>query len=144
MGINDDDNDNIGWTIDQGITPDMINKICIELNISHYAFDITKHCFLKNISTSRNYPTLVYYAINGHMYYLSDATLCLKLIRQSQSISTKIRPMILDEDYKTKNIFIDRVIHENIRISELMNYNKCQNIFKNKFKRRIRRNNSKI
>ena len=129
VGINDDDNDNIGWTIDQGITPDMINKICIELNISHYAFDITKHCFLKNISTSRNYPALVYYAINGHMYYLSDATLCLKLIRQSQSISTKIRSMILDEDYKTKNIFIDRVIHENIRISELINYNKSVIIY---------------
>ena len=33
IGVIDDDdyNDNKGWTIDQGITPDMINKICIEL-----------------------------------------------------------------------------------------------------------------
>ena len=129
IGINDDDNDKIGWTIDQGITPDMINKICIELNISHYAFDVTKHCFLKNVATSRNYPALVYYAINGHMYYLSDATLCLKLIRQSQSISTKIRSMILDDDYETVNIFKDRDIHENIRVCELMSYNKCVIIY---------------
>ena len=63
------------------------------------------------------------------MYYLSDATLCLKLIRQSQSISTKIRSMILDENYETKNIFINRAIHENIRVNELMNYNKSVIIY---------------
>ena len=77
VGVNkyDDDKDNYDnhnkiWTIEKGITPDMINKICVELNISHYAFDITKNCFIKNVATARNYPALIYYAINNHMYYL--------------------------------------------------------------------------
>ena len=133
VGVETDDDENEdnnkGWTVDKGITPDMINKICIELNITHYAFDITKQCFLKHIGPNRNYPALVYYAINGHMYYLSDKNLCLKLIRGSQVKSTTIRSMILDDDHEKVNIFEGREILENIRTGDLMSYNKCVIIY---------------
>ena len=52
----EDEDNNKGWTVDKGITPDMINKICIELDITHYAFDITKQCFLKHISKNQKLP----------------------------------------------------------------------------------------
>ena len=34
--------------LSQGITPKMVHKMCVELDISHYAFDITNTCFLKH------------------------------------------------------------------------------------------------
>ena len=44
-GIDEEDEEdevNNLWKIEDGITPDMIQKICQKLNISHYAFDLTK------------------------------------------------------------------------------------------------------
>ena len=56
-----DDINSLIWTIEQCATPDMLNKICILLQISHYAFDVDKKSFLKSISPNRNYKALIYY-----------------------------------------------------------------------------------
>ena len=54
----DDDEDykhNNKWSLKDGVTPHMLLKICEKLDISHYAFDITRKCFLKYISKCHNY-----------------------------------------------------------------------------------------
>ena len=104
VGINEDEDEvNFDiWQIEQGVTPDMLNKICIILQISHYAFDITKKCFLKSISPNRNYTALIYYCVNNHMYHITNGEFALGLTRSARDIETKLKSICIDETKKKK------------------------------------------
>ena len=130
-GIEDDSEDE-SWTIKQGVSPDMLKKICEHENISHYCFDITRKCFSKHVSKNRNYPALVYYCVNNHMYWISDKDQAYRLIQQARDTETKIKSHCIEEDEKKKtNIYTeeDRQILEDIQISEIMNYEKATIIY---------------
>ena len=58
----------------QGITPEMIECVFMILDISVYAFDVTKTCFPKYVGKNRNHPALVYLWKNNHMYMISGDT----------------------------------------------------------------------
>jgi len=94
-------------------------KICKRLDISHYAFDITRKCFLKYASKTRNFEQLVYYAINKHMYWVSDKNASLSLIRNSQDINTKFKSICLTDEETDKVNIYDLDIKENISIVDL-------------------------
>ena len=48
-GIDDDDYEDRPaiWTLKDGITPKMLLDTCKQFDISHYAYGISKKCFLK-------------------------------------------------------------------------------------------------
>ena len=80
----EDDSDSEAWTIKDGVSPDMLKQICMREDISHYCFDITRKCFSKHVSKHRNYPSLVYYCINNHMYWISDKEKAYNLVQQAR------------------------------------------------------------
>ena len=54
-----DDLEMPNWKPEDGKTPAMLQYVCEKFDISHYAFDITRKCFLKNLSKNMNHPALV-------------------------------------------------------------------------------------
>jgi hypothetical protein len=109
------------WSLDQGVTPEMLCEICKILDISHYSYDITNKCFLKFVcSKNRNYPALVYYCVNGHMYHVEKKDAALKLAMSAKSIEHKIKSNLLDEEMGAKtNKYATKTIVENVDISNL-------------------------
>ena len=87
----EDDSDEEAWNIKQGVSPDMLKKICEMEDISHYCFDITRKCFSKYVSRHRNYPALIYYCVNNHMYWISDKEAAYSLVKKSRDMETNIK-----------------------------------------------------
>ena len=127
--IEDDDDCNMTkWDISKGVSPDMLKYICKKLNISMYAFDITKQCFLKTISSNRNYPAFIFYAVSNHCYHITDKAETKSLVEKAKDIEHKIKSNCIIEEIIEKNVsnnFSQMEIKENINIEELENYKDC-------------------
>lgn len=80
------------FNMNSGVTPDMIKHLCQSRKISMYAFDAKQNCFDKlTFPSNSNYRPIAYYAIDGHMYLITDP----KIIRSlSESQKTEKRVMV--------------------------------------------------
>jgi len=121
----------------RGISTWEITKVCQELQISMYAFDISCKCFHKFIAEDRKnhmYPSLVYFCVNNHMYLIDkDAkteaghNYVQSLIKQARDIEVNVQSCLVreEENKEKKNIFNgDLPIVENIPIQDLHDYDK--------------------
>ena len=131
-GESPDGDDCEAWNIKHGVSPDMLKKICEREDISHYCFDITRKCFSKYISRNRNYPALIYYCVNNHMYWIDNRDEANSLVQQAKDSETKIKSHCIQEDEHTKtNIYTekDRGIHEDIAVADLVKYDNVTIIY---------------
>jgi hypothetical protein len=71
---------NFNWNIEYGISPRCVNWIRDKYDIAHYVFDISKQCFIKNISKNRKHKALIYFAVNNHMYLILEGATRKSLI----------------------------------------------------------------
>ena len=112
------------WKLEDGVRTSTLNAILKTNNVSYYSFDILNKCFDKNIS-SRNYPCLVYYAVNNHVYWVGDKDKALSLTRKARDMESNINSEMIQQYEEASNIYLNedgtiKPIFENIPISKLM------------------------
>ena len=116
----------VKWCADDGVTPSMIRLWCEKFDISVYGFDLMKQCFVKYVSKARNYPALVFYSSNGHMYLVNDAEKALSLVRSAIDVEHKINSKLFYE--KENEQYEEMMILEDVPIKELVNVVKQEGI----------------
>ena len=107
----------------KAFTPLQLHHICKAKDISHYAVDVTRKCFLKYVSTRshhKGYQALVYFCVNEHMYHVTNKDAVKSLIESAKSEKTSFSSICFDE-YESKNIFNEELpIFEDLKIINVM------------------------
>ncbi len=115
-------------SLDDGVKPSWIDKLCRHYNISHYCLDIDEVLLLKflPVNTVKNYSPLCYIAHSDHMYLITDKSFIQKF---SQSRTNSIRSIVKEKKDTKIDLFATLPTHENIHISELKDQKDCNIIY---------------
>lgn len=116
----------INWQPEDGVSPEAVQYLCKFYDVTHYCYDVTKKCILKNISKSRNRKSLCYFAVNGHMYLITDENMKKSMMEKAKDNNDKIKTVLIDDVTASKqNIFEKLDIHENIEVKDVTKYKSC-------------------
>ena len=114
------------WDEKDGVDAKCLQSFCEYYDISHYCYDVTKQCVLKNISKSGNHKALFYFCINDHMYLIRDRDMTNKLKEWGKDKKeVNVKSSLFELEYERKNIFNDHDIIENVDINKITNYESC-------------------
>lgn len=109
-----------------------IQRFCDKYKICHYALDMKYCLFHKQIYPRSNYPALIYYMANSHMYPVTDKATRQHITKSNaKGIENKkiTSDMFLDESNDEKLIEIFKLeSFEDVTIDKLSDYKDC-NIF---------------
>ena len=70
----------------------------------------------------------MYYAINSHLYHVSNKDDAKSLIESSKDIKSVVKSKCIKED-ELKNIYADKTIYENVSVDELKTLDNCIAIY---------------
>ena len=114
------------WRLEDGITPLFLEYVCKLYDISHYAYDINDECFMKYVSKNRNHVSLIYYAINDHMYLVKEENKksLVERAKEEHNINTSLL-----EGREKVNPFDELEIIENIDFNEVDKYKNVSCVF---------------
>lgn len=108
------------FTMDSGVTTEMIKHLCEQRKISLYAFDVKQNCFEKVIhSHTSNYRPIVYYLIDGHMYLITNKDV-IKSVTSAEKVNKNVivsSLLEMDDDNVTNDViecetFADALAYE--------------------------------
>ena len=85
------------WQVAAGVRARTINGILKSHDISYYSYDINTRCVDKFISKNGNYPALVCYSVNNHMYIDQERKKAQSLIERAKDIETNIKTYMIEE-----------------------------------------------
>ena len=92
---------NINWTDEDGISPKCLSSTV--KNMILHIMDVNKNCFIKNISKQRQHKALVYFAVNNHMYLISDDANRKSLIERTKAKENFNTSLLENEEEKEEN-----------------------------------------
>ena len=97
-----------------GVNSEILLKICQELDISIYGFDILGHNFIKHRAKSHNNKCFVYYCVNNHCYCIIDKHEVKSLIERAKSVDTKFNSFFIEEEVieETTDRFLGEIVEE--------------------------------
>lgn len=97
------------FTMDSGVSTEMIKYLCEQRKISLYAYDGKQNCFEKLVFKNSNYKPIAYYCIDGHMYLINDPKVIRSISETNKESKVLITSLLeLDQEVKTESLtYID-------------------------------------
>ena len=114
------------YKIEDGVRASTLNKILKDNDISYISIDIMNNCWDKYRSKNNNYPILVYYSVNNHMYYVNNEHIARKISHKYREKDIRANSdmfqnfIVEDNAYVNENNEI-KPIYSDIPIEDLLN-----------------------
>lgn len=105
--------------ITDGVSPEMIDKLCRDYNISHYCLDYSKKLILHFTADSKkdNHSPVCYICHDNHMYLITDINFIRKF-SNSRTNDKDYKIKMLEKDHDEKTVYTNEIV-EDIPLNEL-------------------------
>jgi DNA replication protein DnaC len=109
------------FSMDSGVSAELIKYLCINLKRNMYAFDETEKTFhTLDTHTSKNYSPIVFYKIHGHCYLIDDPSVIKSVATSNAMKGNKILTTTLTDEKEEKVMEVFHIEKYNVSNSKDM------------------------